>query len=116
MALKDIWIDQNNEIDDADAEVINNIAHAVIDLEKKGSSSGGAVSSVNKKTGDVVLTASDVGAYTKSETTDLIKSAINSSVPELSLKKAEKDLSNVSNEDFLAKLNEVLPDGDEVSY
>ena len=116
MALKDIWIDQDNEIDEADAEIINNIAHAVIDLEEQGTSSDGAVSSVNSKTGDVVLDASDVGAYTKSETTDLIVSALNSSVPELRLKKAEKDLSNVSNEDFLAKLNAVLPDGDEVSY
>lgn len=30
--------------------------------------------------------------------------------------KAEKDLSNVSDNAFLMKLNAVLPDGDEVSY
>lgn len=97
-------------------------------------SSGGAVSSVNRQTGDVVLDASDVGAisdellpkvmlapnkndvYTKEETNAQISSAISSGVTPTLIKKAENDLSNVSNEDFLAKLNAVLPDGDEVSY
>jgi hypothetical protein len=90
MALKDTWIDQNNEKDVADAGIINEMAHAIIDIEKNGGS-GGAVSSVNGHTGDVNLTASDVGA-------------------------ARNTLSNVSDKDFLAKLNAVLPDGDEVSY
>lgn len=33
MALKDIWIDKVNEVDNVDASDINNIAQAVIDLE-----------------------------------------------------------------------------------
>lgn len=50
--------------------------------------------------------------YTKGETDSQIGAAIEST----SIYKAERDLSNVPNEYFLAKLNEVLPDGDEVSY
>lgn len=34
MALKDNWIDRQNGIDDVDSEDINEVAHAVIDLEK----------------------------------------------------------------------------------
>ena len=45
-------------------------------------SSDGAVKSVNRKTGDVVLKASDVGAYTKEETDAAIGSAISSGVTE----------------------------------
>lgn len=49
-----------------------------------GGSGGGAVASVNGKTGAVVLSASDVGAYTTTETdskvTDLINSAISNSI------------------------------------
>lgn len=55
-------------------------------------------------------------AYTKDETDNQIGSAISSGVTPVLVKKAESDLSNVPNEYFLAKLNEVLPDGDEVSY
>lgn len=35
MALKDIWVDKKNGIDDVDAEPINEIAHSVIELEKQ---------------------------------------------------------------------------------
>ena len=34
MALKDNWIDLQNGIDDVDSEDINEVAHAVIDLEE----------------------------------------------------------------------------------
>lgn len=104
------WTDKQNGIDEIIAEDINAIAHEAIRLEKdkaesdlsnvsdedfkikaEGAGVVGAVSSVNGKTGDVELTASDVGA-------------------------ARNTLSNVSDDDFLAKLNAVLPDGDEVSY
>lgn len=81
-----------------------------------GGGGGGAVSSVNGKTGAVELSAEDVDAYTKNETNNRIGSAISSGVTPLLVKKAESDLSNVPNEYFLAKLNAVLPDGDEVSY
>ena len=85
--------------------------------------SGGAVFSVNEKTGDVVLTASDVGAITEEEVESLINASHSAVVfPRFRAIEAEvatkatNDLSNVSNEAFLAKLNAVLPDGDEVSY
>lgn len=39
MALKDTWIDQDNTMD-ADAEIVNSIAHAVIDLEENPPSGG----------------------------------------------------------------------------
>lgn len=39
MALKDIWKDQDNTMD-ADAEIVNSIAHAVITLEEKPPSGG----------------------------------------------------------------------------
>ena len=135
-----------------------------------GGGGGGAVSSVNGKVGDVVLSANDVEAYsqipginitgrgievhsnsdknivlftyrddgsfavhdlsqkadkattlsgygitdvyTKGETDSQIGAAIEST----SIYKADRDLSNVPNEYFLAKLNSVLPNGDEVSY
>lgn len=35
MALKDTWVDKVNEVDDVDADDINNVAKAVIELEKK---------------------------------------------------------------------------------
>ena len=90
------------------------------ELEKSGGSGGGAVSSVNGKTGDVNLTASDVGAYTKAETKQFVEDSINSShkyviLPAIN-SKADANLSNVTDEAFLTKLNMVLPDGDEVSY
>ena len=50
--------------------------------------------------------------YTKGETDSQIGAAIEST----SIYKADRDLSNVPNEYFLAKLNSVLPNGDEVSY
>ena len=34
MALKDTWVDKIDRVDDASAENINKIAHAVIDLEE----------------------------------------------------------------------------------
>ena len=34
MALKDIWVDKENGVDDVSAEVPNIIAHSVIELEK----------------------------------------------------------------------------------
>ena len=34
MALKDTWVDKVDGVDDANAEDVNNIAHAVIDLEE----------------------------------------------------------------------------------
>ena len=36
MALKDNWINKINGVDDINAEDINNIARAVIDLEENG--------------------------------------------------------------------------------
>ena len=50
--------------------------------------------------------------YTKGETDSQIGAAIEST----SIYKSDRDLSNVPNEYFLAKLNSVLPNGDEVSY
>lgn len=35
MALKDTWVDKENGIDDVDAEPINDIANAVIELENE---------------------------------------------------------------------------------
>ena len=108
------------------------------DKLKNENGTGGAVKSVNDKTGDVKLTAKDVGAleenlrpnvmmaankndvYTKAETKQFVEDSINSShqyviLPAIN-NKANVNLSNVDNDAFLAKLNEVLPDGDEVSY
>ena len=34
MALKDTWVNRQNEIDDVDAEDINSVAQAVIQLEE----------------------------------------------------------------------------------
>jgi hypothetical protein len=85
-----------------------------------GGSGGGAVASVNGKTGAVVLSASDVGAYTINEAKEFTDSSIMSHYNVVVLpaieNRADNTLSNVSNEAFLTKLNEVLPDGDEVSY
>lgn len=41
MALKDTWIDKVNEEDIIDADDINDIAHAVIDIEENGTGGGG---------------------------------------------------------------------------
>ena len=41
MALRDIWIEQDNTMN-ADASVINQIADAVIELEKNGGGGGSA--------------------------------------------------------------------------
>ena len=41
MALKDIWKNKVNGVDDVDAEDINEIAQAVIEIEKKGAGNGG---------------------------------------------------------------------------
>ena len=87
---------------------------------ENGTGGGGAVSSVNGKTGDVNLTASDVGAYTKAETKQFVEDSINESHAHVILpainSKADANLSNVTDKAFLAKLNAVLPNGDEVSY
>lgn len=40
MALKDTWVDKIDGVDDASAEDINEVAHAVIDLEVNGGSGG----------------------------------------------------------------------------
>lgn len=40
MALKDDWKDLVDGVDDASSDSINQIAHAVIDIEKNGSGSG----------------------------------------------------------------------------
>ena len=134
------------------------------ELENSGGG-GGAVSSVNGKTGAVELRAEDVDAYTKSEVHYYLEYKANQSdlgniqynlLPEKADKattlsgygitdaytkkeaeeytdssimsfynavlqpeineRADKNLSNVDNGIFLNKLNEVLPDGDEVSY
>lgn len=87
---------------------------------ENGTGGGGAVSSVNGKDGKVVLSASDVDAYNKEETELFVEDSINSShqyviLPAIN-SKADSNLSNVTNDAFLAKLNDVLPDGDEVSY
>ena len=58
-------------------------------------------------------------AYTKQATAQIVDERISYPIGELAYvvdKKAMIDLSNVDNNDFLAKLNEVLPNGDEVSY
>ena len=34
MSLKDTWVDKIDGVDDADSEDINEVAHAVIDLEE----------------------------------------------------------------------------------
>lgn len=54
--------------------------------------------------------------YTKLEHEESVGRVINGIVFPAIAKKAENDLSNVSNEAFLTKLNAVLPDGDGVSY
>lgn len=41
MALKDIWKNKVNGVDDVDAEDINEIAQAVIEIEKNGAGNGG---------------------------------------------------------------------------
>jgi tetrahydromethanopterin S-methyltransferase subunit A len=41
MALKDIWKNKVNGVDDVDAEDINEIAQAVIKIEKNGVGNGG---------------------------------------------------------------------------
>ena len=40
MALKDTWVDRIDGVDDASAEDINEVAHAVIELEKNGGNGG----------------------------------------------------------------------------
>lgn len=127
-----IWADKVDGQDDVLAEDINYIASAVgsvntsltdistrvNDLEK----TTGNVVSVNGKVGEVVLNASDVDAPTNEEVNTQI-SNIKGQVDtyavvlnNLENSKADKDLANVDNSVFLAKLNSVLPDGDEVSY
>lgn len=104
------------------------------DKLKNENGTGGAVKSVNDKTGDVKLTAKDVGAleeelrprvmmsvnkndvYTKAETQQLISTVVESMVMPTLNGKADSNLSNVDDDAFLIKLNAVLPNGDEVSY
>lgn len=127
-----IWTDKVDGQDDVLAEDINYIASAVgsvntsltdistrvNDLEK----TTGNVVSVNGKVGEVVLNASDVDAPTNEEVNtqiSSIKGQLNTYgvvLNNLENSKAGKDLANVENSVFLAKLNSVLPDGDEVSY
>lgn len=106
----------NTDFENVDVEVFK----AKADAAGVG---GGSVSSVNRQTGDVNLTASDVGAITEEEVESLINDSHSAVVfprfqvlEEEVATKATDDLSNVSDDDFLAKLNAVLPDGDEVSY
>ncbi len=50
MSLKDIWQDRQNEIDDIDANDINSVAHAVIELEEDN----------QKKTEEIVSLSEDL--------------------------------------------------------
>lgn len=107
------------EINDKVKKDLSNVDKFVFKKKAEDAGVAGAVKSVNGKTGDVVLTASEVGAYTKDEIVQVVDERIAYPIGEIQYmvdKKAENDLSNVSNEDFLSKLNEVLPDGDGVSY
>ena len=129
-----VWQDKENGVDDILAEHINDVAHEVIRLEEdkvnkdlsnvedvvfknKATSAGvaGKVSSVNGKTGAVELSAEDVGTYTKEEMDDF-GDRVFKAFELIQQEYVTKDLSNVPNEYFLAKLNSVLPNGDEVSY
>ena len=35
MALKDTWVDKVDDVDDVEAEIVNDIAHAIIELEEE---------------------------------------------------------------------------------
>ena len=35
MGLKDTWVDKVNDVDDVDAEIVNDMAHAIIQLEEE---------------------------------------------------------------------------------
>ena len=48
MSLKDIWNDLINGESDINAEDINNVAHAVIDLEENSGNGGSVIDSYTK--------------------------------------------------------------------
>ena len=60
MALKDTWVDKVDDKDDVEAEIVNSLAHSIIDLE------------TNQGGKDVDLT----NYYTKDKTDTAIKTAI----------------------------------------
>lgn len=53
MALKDIWTDKRNNVDDINAEDINNVARAVIDLEDDSEAKAETIESLSADLDDV---------------------------------------------------------------
>ena len=106
MALKDNWIDLEDAIegvpnsgDDASAETINKIAHAVIDLEKNGTGitkeTDPTVPDWAKQPNKPTYKADEVGAYSKSEV-DAMHTALN-----VRISQAEQDIKSKVNADFV---------------
>lgn len=75
MALKGTWVDKIDGVSTVSAEDINSVAKAVIDLEDTAVTEDmfppSLVETVNGKTGNVKLDASDVGSASKEEVRDI---------------------------------------------
>jgi hypothetical protein len=72
-----------------------NLENRIVALEDGGGSGGGAVASVNGKTGKVVLVASDVWAYTKTETDSKVTDLINSAIQHSIFPKIEREVGDI---------------------
>ena len=89
MALKDTWVNKTNEVDDVNAEDINEIAKAVIDIEKNGAGKP----------------AENGATFTPSVSADGVISWTN-----------DKGLTNPLPVNLVNAVLSALPNGDEVSY
>ena len=91
MALKDTWVDKVNEVDDVDADDINEIADAVIEIEEQLESGGGS--------------GEDGATFIPNVSQDGVISWTN-----------DKDKPNPTPVNLVTAVLAALPNGDEVSY
>lgn len=82
MALKDTWVDKKDGVDINSADDINEVAHAVIELEKNGGGGGIAVEADPtvpdwaKQPNKPTYTASEVGAVSQTELEGAVDTAL----------------------------------------
>lgn len=82
MGLKDTWVDKKDGVDINSADDINQVAHAVIELEKNGGGGGIAVeadptvSDWAKQPNKPTYTASEVGAVSQTELEGAVDNAL----------------------------------------